>query len=278
MNTDIADQVADIAQRISRLSPQSVEKPVLVYFDIVGICWPIRCLLHLKAVDYELIKIPLQAWAYRSPDGKQPLPASFRNGHVPLYVDPDVYLTQSNVIMAYLAEKHDLLGDDIAEKLACMDVMAHAYDALFHWSGLFQVNVRMNTPDEVVASRLEAFMGHGSWGLLSDGYNRNLDAFERYLNSNPDQDSGFMVGSRLSVADLHAFNVLCNWYKAFDRNAFVANHPRLDDYVRSVASIPEVDDYVRHHQEQTLWFPLPQLAVKLTAPEDLKDLTTPSPR
>ena len=264
-----------IAARISSLSSENVTKPVLVYFDIVGICWPIRCLLHIKHVDHELVQVPIQAWAHRNRDGKQSLRSSFRNGHVPLYVDSDVYLTQSNVIMTYLGEKHGLLGDTQSERLAAMDVMAHAYDALFHWSGLFQVIGRMDTPEDVVRSRLQAFTGNGSWGFLSDGYHRNLDAFERYLDANSDQASGFVVGSRLTVADLHAFNVLCNWYKAFDRTLFVRDYPRLDEYIRRIASIPEVDDYIRNHQERTLWFPLPQLVIRLTSPEELTGLTTP---
>jgi glutathione S-transferase len=273
MDTDIATQVEQLADRVRGLSSESVDKPVLVYFDIVGICWPIRCLLHLKGVDYELVQVPIQAWAFRDANGDQLLKACFRNGHMPLYVDPDVYLTQSSVIMYYLGEKHGLMGDGAAEKLAVMDVLSHAYDALFHWTGLFPVNVRMNTPEDVVTARLNAFLGDGSWGLVSNGYRNNLDPFERYLDANPHRDSGFIVGSRLSIADLHAFNVLCNWYKAFDRERFTAEYPRLDEYIRRIAAIPEVDDYIRTAQEPTLWFPLPQFALRLTSHEELVGLT-----
>ncbi len=268
------DPVESLADRLRHLSGGSIEKPVLVYFDIIGICWPIRCLLHLTGVDYELIKVPIESWIYRTPDGRQPLIEAVPNGHLPLYVDLDVRLTQSNVISAYLAEKHGVLGDTQAEKLASQEVMAHAYDALFHWSGLFQVNIRMNTPDDVVAARLAAFFGDGSWGLVTDGYRRNLDAFQRYLDTNP-SGSGFMVGSRLTVADLHAFNVLYNWYKAFDRARFIDDYPRLNDYVRRIASLPAIDDYIRHHQEATTWLPLPPLGIRLTTPEELEGLTSP---
>ena len=274
MSTDMPSSVQTLADRIGRLSCESVDRPVLVYFDIIGICWPIRCLLHLKGVDYELIKIPfLEAWLYRTPDGKRPVADQFRNGHLPLYVDSDVYLTQSTVILNYLGEKYDLLGDSPAEKLAVMDVIAHAYDALFHWAGMLQVNLKINTPDDVVESRLQAFLGNGAWGIVTDGYRRHLDGFERYLDANPNGNNGYIVGSRLTVADLHAFSVLCNWYKAFDRARFVAQYPRLDAYIRRIASIPLVDDYRRNRQERTTWFPLPQLALRLTTPEELERLT-----
>lgn len=275
MSSEIEKQAEEIAQRVAGLSPATVEKAVLVYFDIIGICWPIRCLLHLKHIDYELVKVPIEMWAYTTPNGDQPLVGCFRNGHLPLYVDPQVSLTQGNVIMTYLAEKHDLLGDSGAEKLAAMEVMAHAYDALFHWSGLFQILIKMDTPDDVVESRLQAFLGNGTWGVLTNGYRRNLDPFERYMDANSDKDSGFIVGSRLSIADLHAFNVLCNWYKAFDRALFVEQYPRLDDYVRRIGANPEVADYIRHRQEPTTWFPYPRLAIKLTTPEELAGLTAP---
>jgi glutathione S-transferase len=272
MATELEERVSTLAQRINELSTAPADKPTLVYLDIIGICWPIRCLLHLAEVDYELVQITIQEWLHHTPDGTQLLKSRMRNGHVPLYVDADVRLNQSNVILTYLGEKHDLIGDDSQEKLAAMEVMAHAYDALFHWSGLFQVNTRVNTPDDVVAARLNAFFGNGWWGVLSNGYHENLDAFERYLDANS-QSGDFIVGSRLSVADLHTFNVLCNWYKAFDRERFAAEYPRLDAYVGRIASIPRVADYIRVHQEPTTWLPVPQLGLKLTTPEDSLGLT-----
>ena len=39
-----------------------------------------------------------------------------------------------------------------------------------------------------------------------------LRGLESYLGLNA-TGSGFIVGARLSVADLHAFNILANWYK-----------------------------------------------------------------
>jgi|GEM_PF-1549627 len=273
MTADTAARAEALAARIAGLAPSGIKSPTLVYFDIIGICWPIRCLLHLKSVEYELIKVPIDLWIYRQPDGSQPLVSSFPNGHMPLYVDADVALSQSNVIMAYLAEQHDLFGGSSSERLRIMEVMAHAYDALFHWSGLLQIIAKMNLPDDLVESRLQAFLGNGNWGLVNDGYRRNLDPFERYMAANSDADHGFIVGSRLSIADLHAFNVLCNWYKAFDQSLFVEKYPRLEAYVQRIAAIPQVADYISRLQEPTTWLPLPPLGIRLTTPEELSGLT-----
>ncbi|MEZ5557980.1 MAG: glutathione S-transferase family protein [Pseudomonadales bacterium] len=275
MTQDTAARANALADRVRSLSCATVRKPVLVYFDIIGICWPIRCLLHLNQVDYELIKVPIDLWIWRAEDGSQPLIESFPNGHVPLYVDEDVRLTESNVISQYLAEKYGLLGDTQTEKLAALEIMSHAYDALFHWSGLFQVNVRLSTPDDVVEARLKAFVGEGAWGLVTDGFRRNLDPFERYLDANPAGDTGFIIGTRLSAADLHAFNTLCNWFKAFDRDRFTREYPRLDAYIQRIGAIPEVADYRRHHQEATTWLPIPPLGLRLTTPGELEGLIGP---
>lgn len=272
MAAEVEERALELADRVNELTSTPVDKPTLVYFDIIGICWPIRCLLHLTDVDYELVQITIQEWIHHAADGTQLLKSRMRDGHLPLYVDSGACLNHSNVILTYLGEKHDLIGDSRQEKLAAMEIMAHAYDALFHWSGLLQVNARVNTPDDVVAARLDAFLGNGVWGVLSDGYHHNLDAFQRYLDANG-PSGNFIVGSRLSVADLHAFNVLCNWYKAFDRKRFATEYPRLDAYVERIASIPKVADYIRLHQEPTTWLPVPPLGLKLTTPEELLGLT-----
>ena len=53
-------------------------------------------------------------------------------------------------------------------------------------------------------------------------YENKLRGFRNFLQENNGGD-GFMVGGHLTLADLHAFNVLINWYKSFDRNTFVKN-------------------------------------------------------
>ncbi|MFT7221955.1 MAG: glutathione S-transferase [Candidatus Azotimanducaceae bacterium] len=268
-------QVERLEARITQLGSAKASKPTLVYFDIIGICWPVRCLLHLKEIDYELIEISIRQWSWHDQQGRQVLKSCFRNGHIPLYVDEAVNLNQSNVIMMYLGEQHDLIGDNPVEKLMAMEVMAHAYDALFHFSGLFQTNIKIGVTEEVFTARLNAYMGKGAWGVLSNGYQNNLDAFQRYLDANT-SDGGFIVGNRLSVADLHAFNVLCNWFKAFDPTRFVETYPRLNDYIHRIAAVPGVLDYIACKQEATVWFELPDIAHRLTTPKELDGLINSS--
>ncbi len=262
--------VTALRDKIASLEPGTVSKPTLVYFDIIGIGWPIHCLLHLKDVDYDLTRITIQDWMYRDDAGEQALKRAFPNGHVPLYVDTEISISQSIPIMLYLAEQHGLAGADMHQRYQVMEVMGHAYDALFHFSGLLQIIIRTGMDDEVVEARKNAYMGRGQWGVVSGGFDNNLIGFQNYLRRNP-AGSGFFVGSDLSIADLHAFNVLCNWYKAFDRERFSA-YTELDQFIQRIAKIPGVTDYIERKQEATPWFQLPQIAISLTSAEYLQGL------
>lgn len=266
----MSEEIEALRERILALAPATVTRPTLVYFDIIGIAWPIRCLLHLKQVDYELIQVSIQQWAYRNEQGEQVLKRAFTNGHMPFYVDQDISISQSLPILQYLAERHGMLGNGEADKYSALEVMHHAYDALFHFNGMLQIVVRPGVGDDVVAARLEAYMGKSQWGLVSNGYDNHLRGFQNYLEGNAAQ-SGYMVGNDLTVADLHAFNVLCNWYKAFSRERF-AEYPVLEDYIQRVAAYPGVAEYIQTKQELTTWFQLPQVAIRLTSPEELEGL------
>ena len=271
MEDPVQTRVEELVTFVGGLSPATVHAPTLVYFDIVGIAWPIRCLLHVKDIDYDYVPVSIQEWMYQTADGRQPLKAAFRNGHVPLYVDNEVCLNQSNLILKTLASRANMMGHSDSEALEIESVMAHCYDALFHWNGMLPVNIRVNIADDVAQARLNSFMGDGVWGVVTNGFRNHLHTFVKFLDDNPAQ-SGFMVGERPSAADLSAFNVLCNWYKAFDREVFSNEFPALDGYIQRIASIPGVADYIRDVQEPTLWFDLPTVALRLTSPQELEEL------
>lgn len=271
MSATVPIQIETLCKSIREVRSETVNKPTLVYFDIIGIAWPIRCMLHLKQVDYDLIQINLKQWGYHTQTGERPVKQCFRNGHMPLYVDEDVSLNQSNLIMTHLAEKLGLISQDKTEKYAAMEVMTHAYDALFHFNGMLPIIIKIAIADDVVNARREAFMGNGIWGVASDGFRSHLDGFSNYLDSNP-ADSGYFVGDELSIADLHAFNVLCNWYKAFAPETFSNEYPKLDAFIQRIASNPAVGDYILTRQEPTTWFARPDLAIQLTSAEELQGL------
>lgn len=263
--------VGGLATAIDGLIPSAGRKPTLVYFNVIGIGWPIRCLLHINDVDYDYIPVTFKQWMCRTSDGHQLLKSTTTNGHLPLYVDSEVRIGENSLILSRLGQQTGAMGGNAADALAIEQVLAQCNDALFHWSGLFSVNIHYNLPPEVSQARLDAFMGRGAWGVVADGFRNNLRAFRRFLEANVSR-SGFIVGSQLSVADLAAFNVLCNWYKAFDREVFSTEFPDLDAYIHRVAMFPGVADYIRNVQEPTVWFDMPDVALRLTSKSELMGL------
>jgi len=268
---DINSDIAALAARIRGIERATVGKPALIYFDIVGIAWPIRCMLHLGDVDHDLVQIDVMAWNYRDAAGGQVIKRCFRNGHVPRYVDHDVDLNDSRLILDHLAERTGLMPASRDDRIRVAEVIGHGYDCLFSFRGMLPVMVKIAIEDDIVQRRLDAFMGRGQFGLVTGGYDENLRVYDGFVATSR-SPGGFLVGDTLSVADLHAFNILCNWYKSFDRDAFVRGYPRLDAYIRFIAGQPRVREYIDRHQEATTWFPLPSAAIRLTTPAELQGL------
>lgn len=259
-----------LSDKIKSANAGSVEKPTLFYFNIHGIVWPIRCLLNIKKVDFDDILIPPEMWMYRTEDGHQPLKDACTAKHLPLYADSDVVITQSLTMMQLLAEKHGMMGSNAAERIQVLEIMGQCHDALFHWCGLFPNIIKVGVAPETFEQRMQAFMGKGAWALTTRGHAINLLGFENYLKRNK-SDSGFMVGNSLTYADLHAFNTLCNWYKAFNTEAFMA-YPLLDAYIQRIAKIPEVASYIDSSRGFSTWLPWPQVASNLTSAKELEGL------
>jgi hypothetical protein len=65
-----------------------------------------------------------------------------------------------------------------------------------------------------------------------------------------------------------------NWFKAFDREVFSTELPRLDAYIQQIAEQRGIADYIRTLQEPTVWFQLPEVAMRLTSPEELQGLVS----
>lgn len=264
------NSITPLLDQIRSLTTEGAEKPTLIYFDIRGVAWPIRCLLSMNDVDFDDIKIPVEAWLYRDKNGHRLIKQSFKGLHIPVYMDQGAIITQSLVIMEYLADKYGMLGTNTQEQLQVKELMCHCHDALFHFCGMLPATVTMGIDKATIEKRKNAFMGKDSWGLTTDGFHVNLKGFENYLKRNK-SDSGFMVGDRLTYADLHSFNVLYNWYKAYDREVF-SQYKLLDEYIHYIGKIPKIAEYLAQCSEQTTWLPMPQAATNLTSTEELEGL------
>lgn len=110
--------------------------------------------------------------------------------------------------------------------------MAHCYDALFHWNGLLDVTIRTSISDDVAQARVNAFMGKGVQGVVTDRYRNHLNTFVKYLDCNP-VESGFLVGERLSVADcIKHMQEATTWFPLPDRALRLTSPEELTGLVR----------------------------------------------
>jgi len=200
---------------------------------------------------------------------------AFKGGSVPRYVDENVDLNDSIAIQLYLARKYGMLGDgSMQDELKVLEAMNYCYNALFHWSGLFTADWKPLHQDEcgwnVAAESFTEQQGFGYQGKLL-GFRRLLE--QNNQGSPSGDDAMFLTGKHLTMADLHAYNVLVNWFKAYDREKFANEFPDLDRYVHRVAAAHEgIADYIRTRQERTTWFPAPigpRFKHKLITPEEL---------
>lgn len=251
--TAIAARVEVLKERLNALSPSKIEMPTFVYLDIGGIGWPIRVIFAVAGQKFDDIRIPFEDWMGAGTPNvfkEKTLVQHFPNGHVPLYVDKDVELQESLVIMEYLGKKFGLMGQGMQEELMVKQVLIQAYDAIFHYDGIFTVNFGKNQKPPDYAKKQQSDFAYF--------FNGKMMVFSGILARNP-ANSGFMVGKKLTVADLFCFHVICNWYKCYLEEYFPGDfaqkYPELELYIQRISGIPEIGDYISTKQSPTTWLP-----------------------
>ncbi|XP_013412355.1 glutathione S-transferase B isoform X2 [Lingula anatina] len=106
--------------------------PVLGYWNIRGLCQPIRLLLNYVGQEYEekyYVLGPAPDYNMEEWMGvKFTLGLPFPN--VPYWIDGDTKLVQSHAILKYLARKHNLCPTSEQEIIRC-DMLEHQLQDLF---------------------------------------------------------------------------------------------------------------------------------------------------
>ncbi|CAL4132867.1 unnamed protein product [Meganyctiphanes norvegica] len=128
-------------------------KPVLGYWGIRGMAQHIRLLLEYTGTEFEdkqYIGSPdyvSSAWF----EEKTKLGLDFPN--LPYYMDGDLKLTQSNAIMRYLAQKHNLCGTTDTERSHCDMLTGQAYDFRMKYNQLCYYTKFMSKDDLEAAKK-----------------------------------------------------------------------------------------------------------------------------
>nr|XP_020035677.1 glutathione S-transferase alpha M14-like isoform X1 [Castor canadensis] len=163
-----------------------VGKPILHYFNARGRMESIRWLLAAAGVEFEekFIATPEELEKLKT-DG------NLMFQQVPMVEIDGMKLVQSRAILNYIASKYDLYGKDMKER-----VLIDMYtEGMADLNEMF-ILLPLSPPDEKDAKI----------ALLKDRtVNRYLPVFENALKSHG-QD--YLVGNRLSKADIHLLEVL----------------------------------------------------------------------
>jgi glutathione S-transferase len=129
-------------------------------FELSGNCYKARLLLALLAVPYERIAVDLRAGAHKTPEYLQINPL----GQVPVLIDGDVCLRDSQAILVYLARRHggtDWLPVDADNLARIMQWLSNAANEIAHGlaaaRGYYLMN-RTHIDIEAASTRAHAFL------------------------------------------------------------------------------------------------------------------------
>ena len=204
-------------------------KPHLTYFDIRGRAEVIRLILEDTATPYEERRVQLPEWPA--------LKATMPFGQLPLYVEGNVQIPQSQAIYRYLARKHKLYGASEAEHIRVDVICEAAAETIASLSALFW--------DPQFASKRENYENTTLPDLLAK--------LERQLVQNNGGD-GYWVGNGVTLADFTAWHAL--------------------DYARAL-SLPTLQRFRKLDDFRLRFAARPRIAAYLQSPRRAKTITVP---
>jgi glutathione S-transferase len=197
----------------------SANEAELVYFDARGLAEGIRLVLTYAGIQFRERNIrkleDFQTWRQESPFKQFPL----------LYID-GVKLVQSRAIARYVAKKVGLDGDTPVD-VARVDMF---YEGTRDFMVIFRDLAMSLTP------ACEA-----KTTITQQGFPRYMTAFEKEL---ADNGTGYLVGSKLSLADLGLFECLLLVIDHFTVDQ-LNDFPNLKKFYESLLADERINKYVK---------------------------------
>lgn len=190
-----------------------------------------EAMLALAGAPHEIVDL------LKRPDGSLPDDIFRVNplGQVPVLTLPDgTTMTESAAICLYLADMFPEVG--LAPASGDPDRAAYLRWMVYLAANIYMTDLRFFYPDrytteEAGASGVQeaaALRVAVEWTVFAEGLG----------------DKPFILGSRLSAADIYAA-MLVSWVEPLD--AFFAQHPNLAAHYRRVAAVPVIADVWRRH-------------------------------
>jgi len=192
--------------------------PHLTYFDVRGRAEVIRLILEEAGTPYEEKRIQVAEW----PALKPTMPF----GQVPLYVEGDLQIPQSQAIYRYLARKHKLYGATEADHIRVDVICEAAMDAVFSIMLLFWNPEFATKRDDYERTTLPDLLGN----------------LEKQLVQNNGGD-GYWHGDSITLADFMMWHAL-DCIRAFSLTT-LQRFSKLESFRQRFAARPRIAAYLR---------------------------------
>ncbi|KAL3085718.1 hypothetical protein niasHS_009659 [Heterodera schachtii] len=200
----------------------------LYYFDLRGLCEPIRLLLHYVGQQFEDIRFKdMEEW-------EKTYKPKFFYGKAPVLEVDGKPLAQSSAILRYLAEKFDLAGKDEWEKAKANEIVDFQKDAYTELMPYLMVKMGFKEGD------LDKLRGE----VFEPMAKRVLPLFVKLLK---ESGSGYMLKSGLSMVDFQVANFLYMFTKMEPDT--INAYPELIKYVDHVHALPQLQQYLKQRPQ-----------------------------
>ena len=213
-------------------------RPRLIYFDARGAAEICRILLKIGKVDFEDVRFPIKFKANGTLEADEYNEAKARGdfvsnlNRVPILEIDSLQIGQSKAIERYIAKKCDLMGSN-DEECAVIDCIAeHVRDIKDRFVKVISEAGKMRSPERNAAMK--------KW--LSDGeYAQWLSRLEASLPLHPHHSKDYVIGNRLSYADVSIWHLISEFYEDKDLSKATSKQfKRVSRIAQVVADHPEV--------------------------------------
>ncbi|GCB67086.1 hypothetical protein scyTo_0005075 [Scyliorhinus torazame] len=198
----------------------NMSKPKLHYFNGRGRMESVRWLLAAAGIEFEEEYLETrEQYEKLLKDG------ALLYEQVPMVEIDGMKLVQTNAILNYIAGKYNLYGKDIKER-ALIDMYAEGARDL-----MTLVMRHPFLPSEEKESNRTL--------ITKKAKSRYFPAFEKVLS----QQSGYLVGNQLSVADLHLLEVIL----MIEENVplILSEFPQLQKFKLKISTIPRIQTFLQ---------------------------------
>ncbi|XP_013412353.1 glutathione S-transferase B [Lingula anatina] len=202
--------------------------PILGYWNIRGLCQPIRLLLNYVGEEYEEKVYALgpapdfkdDSWMSEKFNLGLPLP------NLPYWIDGDTKLVQSHAILKYHARKHNLCPKSEAEVVRC-DMLEH------HLTDVIEQHVYL------------CYSSFVQWGDYETKKAEFLTAlpdkmkhFSEFLGDRP-----WFAGENLTFVDFLAYDIL-DIHRLFSPGC-LDTFKNLTDYMERFEALPAIQKFMQ---------------------------------